>query len=225
MYVVRNREQQRRSRARRKEHLANLEERVRKYDQDGVKVTAEVQVAARRVAEENQALRALLGGHGVSAAEIDYHLASSRHVSTATSSSPIPPIPYSRPSRPLTAEQRPLYPISRSSQHVSELPKPSASHSTSEEYRSPSLPESPGSLTSERHYSAPDSDTPLDSAVVIRKASPAKADDETSCESAARIIASMRGDEDPETFWSALGCSDSDKCMVKNIKIFQLADG
>lgn len=223
--MVRNREQQRRSRARKSDHVADLEERVRKYDQDGLKVTAEVQVAARRVAEENQALRALLGVHGVSAAGIDYHLAGSRQVTAATCSSAIRPIPYSRPPRPLAAEQRPHHPISMSNPQVSELPTPSASHSPSEEYRSPSPPESPDPLTSESHYSAPDSDTPLNSAVVIGKASPAKPADETSCETAARIIASMRGHEDPETVWSALGCSANDKCMVKNIEIFQLADG
>ncbi len=225
LYVDRNREHQRLSRARRKDYVADLEARVRKYNQDGISVTAEVQVAARRAAEENHFLRALLEMHGISAAEMDRHLASSRHVSAATSSSVIPPNLYSRTQHPITAKQRTPHPISRPNQQVSHIPTPSASHSTTDEYRSPSPPDGSGPLTSECHYSAHDSDAPLDPAVISGKASHAEPTDETSCESAARIIASMRGHEDPEAFWPALGCSDTDKCMVKNIKIFQLADG
>ena len=80
-------------------------------------------------------------------------------------------------------------------------------------------------MTDECHFSANGSDAPPDSAVVSVEAYHAEPADETSCENAARIIASMRGHEDPEEFWPALGCCDTNKCMVKNIKIFQLADG
>jgi hypothetical protein len=48
--------------------------------------------------------------------------------------------------------------------------------------------------------------------------------DETSCEDAARIIASMRGHEHPEMVWPELGCNATRSCMVKNITILQMAD-
>ena len=51
-----------------------------------------------------------------------------------------------------------------------------------------------------------------------------KGADETSCEDAARIIASMRGHDDLEGLWSELGCSSTRKCMVKNMAIFQIFD-
>ena len=51
-----------------------------------------------------------------------------------------------------------------------------------------------------------------------------KGADETSCEDATRIIASMRGNEDPEGVWPELGCSSTRKRMVKNMAIFQMVD-
>lgn len=65
------RDNQRRSRARRKEYLQELEEKFRKCEQLGVEASAEIQAAARRVVEENRRLRALLRRKGVHEAEID----------------------------------------------------------------------------------------------------------------------------------------------------------
>ena len=72
--VLRNRENQRRSRARRKDYIRDLEKRLRQFERESVRVTAEVQLAAREVAEHNQILRALLVEHGVSVAEIERRL-------------------------------------------------------------------------------------------------------------------------------------------------------
>ena len=47
--------------------------------------------------------------------------------------------------------------------------------------------------------------------------------DETDCENAARIIATMRGHGDHESLWPELGCSVEKNCMVKNDRIFQMA--
>lgn len=47
--------------------------------------------------------------------------------------------------------------------------------------------------------------------------------DETDCEHAARIIASMRGHGDHESLWPELGCSVERNCMIKNIRLFQMA--
>lgn len=69
--LARIRDNQRRSRARRKEYLADLETRYRTCEQLGVQASAEIQAAARRVVDENRRLRALLLQKGLSEAEID----------------------------------------------------------------------------------------------------------------------------------------------------------
>ncbi|KAJ3479633.1 hypothetical protein NLG97_g8272 [Lecanicillium saksenae] len=64
--LARIRDNQRRSRARRREYLQDLEQRLRLCELQGIEATTEVQVAARRVAEENRQLRQLLNKHGFS---------------------------------------------------------------------------------------------------------------------------------------------------------------
>ncbi|KAJ6444409.1 kyphoscoliosis peptidase [Purpureocillium lavendulum] len=64
--LARIRDNQRRSRARRKEYLQELEQRLRACELQGIEASAEVQVAARRVAEENKQLRELLNRYGFS---------------------------------------------------------------------------------------------------------------------------------------------------------------
>ena len=63
--LARIRDNQRRSRARRKEYLQELEARLRQCELQGIEASAEIQLAARRVADENRKLRILLGQHGV----------------------------------------------------------------------------------------------------------------------------------------------------------------
>lgn len=69
--MARIRDNQRRSRARRKDYLKELEERYRNCEQVGVSASTEIQAAARGVVEENRRLRNLLRAYGVSDAEID----------------------------------------------------------------------------------------------------------------------------------------------------------
>jgi hypothetical protein len=71
MNLARIRDNQRRSRARRKEYLQDLEVRFRNCEQMGVEASAEIQAAARRVVDENKRLRALLKQRGLSDADID----------------------------------------------------------------------------------------------------------------------------------------------------------
>ncbi|KAJ9138920.1 hypothetical protein NKR23_g8191 [Pleurostoma richardsiae] len=74
--LARIRDNQRRSRARRKEYLQELEKKVRMCELEGVQASAEVQYAARRVAEENKKLRTLLHRHKVADDSIDAFLKS-----------------------------------------------------------------------------------------------------------------------------------------------------
>lgn len=69
--LARIRDNQRRSRARRKEYLQEIEGRLRECEQTGVEASTEIQAAARKVAVENQRLRLLLIKRGVSAEEIN----------------------------------------------------------------------------------------------------------------------------------------------------------
>ncbi|KAI5455709.1 hypothetical protein BGZ63DRAFT_136274 [Mariannaea sp. PMI_226] len=85
--LERVRDNQRRSRARRREHLIELEHRIRIYELQGIEASAEVQQAARRVdeqnrriSEENRQLRAILNRHGFS----DDYILSCLHSSAGT---------------------------------------------------------------------------------------------------------------------------------------------
>lgn len=69
--LARIRDNQRRSRAKRKEYLQELETKYRSCEQVGVEASAEIQAAARRVVDENRRLRQLLKQQGLSDAEID----------------------------------------------------------------------------------------------------------------------------------------------------------
>ncbi|KAI1394080.1 uncharacterized protein F4822DRAFT_36209 [Hypoxylon trugodes] len=62
--LARLRDNQRKSRARRKEYVNSIERQLRDYHRRGVESTAEIQRAARRVAEENKKMRALLNRIG-----------------------------------------------------------------------------------------------------------------------------------------------------------------
>jgi hypothetical protein len=68
--AIRLRENQRRSRLRKKEYLTSLETRVRECESLGVAATVEVQKAARRVVWENSRLRELLRVKGVGEDEV-----------------------------------------------------------------------------------------------------------------------------------------------------------
>lgn len=69
------RENQRRSRARRKEFVEGMQRRLDDYEKQGVEATLQMQQAARTVAIENSRLRLLLGRRGVTGDEIDKFLA------------------------------------------------------------------------------------------------------------------------------------------------------
>ncbi|KAG6006413.1 hypothetical protein E4U21_007079 [Claviceps maximensis] len=62
--LARIRDNQRRSRARRREYMQELEQKLRACELQGVEASTEVQIAARRVADENVKLRELLHKHG-----------------------------------------------------------------------------------------------------------------------------------------------------------------
>lgn len=76
--LLRNRENQRASRARRKGYIEDLERRVRAYEAEGIAATSSVQAAARRVAEENFWLRQMLGAQGLAKNDVDEYVERNR---------------------------------------------------------------------------------------------------------------------------------------------------
>ncbi|TVY19617.1 hypothetical protein LARI1_G002578 [Lachnellula arida] len=72
--LARIRDNQRRSRARRKEYLQELEAKLRQCELQGIEASAEIQVAARRVADENKKLRGLLFHNGIADDSIESYL-------------------------------------------------------------------------------------------------------------------------------------------------------
>ncbi len=68
------RENQRRSRARRKEFVEGMQRRLDEYEKQGVEATLQMQQAARTVAIENARLRLLLARRGVNNTEVDKFL-------------------------------------------------------------------------------------------------------------------------------------------------------
>ncbi|KAK2001780.1 hypothetical protein LX36DRAFT_628053 [Colletotrichum falcatum] len=68
------RDNQRRSRARKKEYILEIEQKLRDYQAQGVEASAEVQQAARRVANENHKLRRLLYTLGLANGQIEQYI-------------------------------------------------------------------------------------------------------------------------------------------------------
>src|ERR1700753_4084718 len=105
--LARIRENQRRSRLRRKEYVQELEAKNREYEQQQVKASIEMQAAAKSVAEENKTLksklqeakdanaqlREFISSMGVSEIDLEQRLAHSRLSSRSNSSSQILPSP------------------------------------------------------------------------------------------------------------------------------------
>lgn len=80
-----NRESQRRSRARHREYVEGLERRLREYERQGAQATLDMQLAARAVSVENQALREMLSSFGLSENDIDARLRSAATTSLPSS--------------------------------------------------------------------------------------------------------------------------------------------
>ncbi|KAI4866285.1 hypothetical protein F4820DRAFT_469074 [Hypoxylon rubiginosum] len=72
--LKRIRDNQRRSRARRRQYIQELEVQIESYRTRGIEVTAEIQRAAQRVAEQNKKMRALLNSLSFSNERISYFL-------------------------------------------------------------------------------------------------------------------------------------------------------
>lgn len=229
---VRIRDNQRRSRARRKEYIQDLEQRLQKFQTEGIQATQEVQEAGRKMAVENSLLRSLLILHGVSDQRVQEYL----RAQTAGI-----PLPTSRSEAVLVVRshsgQSPrLNTVDSGGPRLSNYERndPSAERTATE----PTSSTSSSSPITYQHLAISDSqisdgdselNVPLDSTpdtstlqLPSRYRDSRQSGQCTPCETAAGIISSMRSYSDIQDVRSELGCQSSASCMVKNMDIFQL---
>ncbi|KIM95586.1 hypothetical protein OIDMADRAFT_21013 [Oidiodendron maius Zn] len=106
--ATRIRDNQRRSRARRRDYLTDLEKQVQRIDRLGPQPSAEIQAAAQKVLAENVLLRSLLREHGILNAEIESYLhnshGGSENITTAS------PGPYTNTMKSPKGVEKPFLP-------------------------------------------------------------------------------------------------------------------
>jgi hypothetical protein len=244
--LLRNRENQRASRARRKDYIEDLERRVRQFERDGAAATVEVQSAARKVAEENFWLRSLLSQSGVGKDEVDDYVERNRmHTTQPVPSVKLLPVQRKRKHSEMSARELeaaitlgeidspkhllmiPPYENLQSPKAMREvfrdLPTPEDSNGSEQEHAtSPELPnfQDPHFQSGNQYQHGTESGSGIGNCTSHNS----RQADVTPCEEAAHIIASMRGHEDADSVWSELGCPPNQRCLVKNMTIFQLGD-
>ncbi|KAI9036917.1 bZIP transcription factor [Aspergillus affinis] len=197
--AARIRDNQRRSRARRKDYIRELEERVQSYEKLGVTATQEVQAAGRKVAQENKWLRELLSLHGIVDSQVNQYLASRRIENAA----PAPPGPgkhgsHKRSTTTISTKQH-------AHQHV--------------------LMSSPAAFSDEEPVPEDRMGSGQANGLPPNQYATAEQHDQTSmsCEAAANIIAGMHIDSDTSVIRERLGCGSTD-CQVRHLTIFEMLD-
>ncbi|CAI7642601.1 unnamed protein product [Penicillium palitans] len=225
---ARIRENQRRSRTRRKEYTQQLEQRVRSFEKLGIAATQDVQKAGRKVAAENVSLRSLLMTHGVTKKQIEEYLESQRQPTNSTLSQC--PLVVSLPSTNLhlpTTHSHPLVDY----HHPLASPSSRELNNSQHPFISLEMRSSPPKSDAKSRMDTPNSQE--SSAGRAVELSPVTAEpvpesqhfggDQdtgqfTSCMTAASLIENFRDVR------SELGCDSESNCMVKNMSIFDILD-
>ncbi|KAK6436984.1 hypothetical protein LTR95_006822 [Oleoguttula sp. CCFEE 5521] len=231
----RNRENQRRLRERRKGYTQELEGRLQALEKKGIQATEVVQQAARTVVEENRALRQLLASKGISNAEVDEWVRGGSSSAVSNGEQIYEKIAISRYDPAVQAQSTPA-PVpqiqdTRQSTRYSHSPHDSAISTQSATYSNPNIqpdldahvyvPPTPTEYPDPmaERYRSGGCGTSSGAGEETRK----RNCDEMDCEEAARIITTLRGEEDPEAVWPSLGCSSAKRTTVKNSVLMSLA--
>jgi hypothetical protein len=208
---IRIRDNQRRSRARRKEYIHDLEQRLWRFEQLGVEASQEIQAAGRKVAEENTLLRSLLRLRGVTDAEIEEYLGLARDDSGSGGRGPLVTRMSLSPDARLQQAQ---------STRSNEIEGRNDNLRASEVVASSSQPP-PDCMRSVSDLNPGNNEAQSEACHIHGGLDQSLA---TSCEAAAKIIASMQGYPDTQDARAELGCSSTSDCMVKNTAIFEVLD-
>ncbi|CEJ92475.1 hypothetical protein VHEMI08126 [[Torrubiella] hemipterigena] len=231
-----NRECQRRSRARRKALIEDLSQEVARFRSEGVSATVEMQEAAKAISLENQCLRALLAWHGISQAEVDQALASAQYLLPRLSEHD---------------ERLPLQPktVAAVATSVSSVSSDEQAQSISPDidflHMSPAATASPAvhhghnlrshpvpSMDSYDTLSAVSSYPMLPEPLAMHPftmepftmTTNHEGGQEMPCDAAADILIQIPGTQDPGMTRAALGCIGNTSCSVKNSAVFRLID-
>jgi hypothetical protein len=263
-FLTRVRDNQRRSRARRKEYIQQLERRLRSFESQGVVASQEIQQAGRKVAKENSLLRSLLLLRGVTQDEIQDFLKSHAENTPQVTRGSASASAISRPRTPHIglpidlgvtqdetegflkshAEYTPRVMLRSASPHnelpidlavsgrpydgmASSLPRGEDINESRDQSRSIEVHADSNmhGLTTNQPSTRIPSNVPEIAPTLQRfNESHQEQGHFTSCESAARIIASLRGYSDTHELRSELGCGAEANCMVKNLSLFEMLD-
>lgn len=239
--TIRIRDNQRRSRARRKEYLQQLEERIQAYESER-KDAQDVQQVNSAILQENRVLRSLLHQTGFPAAHIEHYIqlgqssdgegALARPPSTASRLSDVSPprytaqIPLSPPTSSVTSRRDSITEAVLPAETLRRPPSSSVGYiarSKSSEPRSCSTATMSIPATNAdrnwNHRIADEYTTQRDNAT---RATPDVPKDATSCAEAASIIASIRGDDDSQ-IRAELQCSVPPAfCHIANSRLFEI---
>ncbi|KAH7170122.1 hypothetical protein EDB81DRAFT_864581 [Dactylonectria macrodidyma] len=214
-----NRENQRRSRARHRELLEELQGRVRDYERRDAQATLDMQRVAREVAAENAALKALLANKGVASEEVEAHLQAARATVQAQAAAPqaLPPplsasASASSRASPIAIAPKPLMRLHPTSPSLAVTIPPLSSVVPSQH---------PPQLIDEQSSACRVLPNPQQPA---QDSSAPESTNKMRCVEAAAILARLRGHPDERTAWAALGCSDNEDCVVRKSDLLQLMD-
>jgi hypothetical protein len=249
---VRIRENQRRSRNRRKELIEDLQKRVLEHERQGVAATQDMQRAARRVADENLRLRSLLARHGVLQDEVESYLRSfheeppgndaiasaqlqsgtaADHLSVALGTVQSPK--HTRLVGHEINNDTNIAPVenrTRGATTTSSRPEATEPIHMNQDQATISA-----SRPTELHNDLQDSQASNDlecpnttdcfcPPTTKFQLQPLEPGLEISCERAAAIITEMRGDADLESIRASLGCAGRKECNVRNSTVLQIMD-
>lgn len=232
--AARTRENQRRSRTRRKEYVQHLEQRLWSFERLGVAATKEVQKAGRKVAKENGLLRSLLMLHGVAETSIEEYLESRTQPTSSTPSECMSVASLaSAELQPLTAPNQPP----EDYHHPPATPSHWDSNNPPQQVRPIETRKPPPTsdakysmdIPARQEFNANQAATlkPVTAESIFESHQFGSIQDTgqfTSCVTAARLIENMQNHSEFRDVRSELGCDAKSTCMVKNMSIFDILD-
>ncbi|KAI1081791.1 hypothetical protein F5B20DRAFT_57640 [Whalleya microplaca] len=208
--LVQNRQNQQRSRARRRERIEALERRLRDYERRDAQASAEMQRAARAVAWRNERLMLLLARHGVGRREVEEFLRAEADGGPGQCLE-------GASTRP-ELEDEPRVALMAPGVGIPAIPSSPrrGDRDATGQCGSPSHPPIRGEYE----------DVPVcdDGAGVSGTRDPTERAHLTPCDAAADIIANLQGHGDAAQARTVLGCGSVRDCHVKNTRLFQLMD-
>jgi hypothetical protein len=229
--------------------MDDLKKKIQDMERQGVEATAEVQMAARKVAAENRLLRQLLASHGISTLNVDEALLLHHHQhydgTRLGQPNAIIPIPNHHMQKQQqqqqqrgTTSQIPLTTTNTVAAVVTGHSRVAAAaaataqtkQSTPSEHDKKKMgnrngngnhgpPPPPPTTAHGRHHAAE-----ADVDVVADNNNNNGAEFYTSCEDAAMIIAGMRWHGDHEKALEELGCVPNRSCRIENSDLLQAMD-